>query len=76
MEEKATAHLDVLELAASTAVGGGGLFAPHLAARRRRTQELELAQREKVQAHAGLHDHPGRPLAQLIGVLLRRRHNS
>jgi hypothetical protein len=52
VEKKATAHLDVLKLAASIAVGGGGLFALYLAARRQRTQELELAQREKVQAHA------------------------
>lgn len=59
VEKKASAHLDVLKLAASIAVGGGGLFALYLAARRQRTQELELeerkrelAQRDKVQVHA------------------------
>jgi uncharacterized protein YjbI with pentapeptide repeats len=51
-DKKSTAHLDVLKLTASIAVGGGGLFALYLAARRQRTQELELAQREEVQAHA------------------------
>ncbi|PRY35090.1 pentapeptide repeat-containing protein [Umezawaea tangerina] len=58
-DKKAAAYLDVLKLAASIAVGGGGLFALYLAARRQRTQELELEerkreleQRERVQAHA------------------------
>ncbi|WNV86689.1 hypothetical protein [Umezawaea sp. Da 62-37] len=51
-DKRATAVLEVFKLAASVAVGGGGLFALYLAARRQRTQELELAQREKVQAHA------------------------
>ncbi|WNV86653.1 pentapeptide repeat-containing protein [Umezawaea sp. Da 62-37] len=50
-DKRATAHLDVLKLTASIAVGGGGLFALYLAARRQRTQELELAQRKSVQAH-------------------------
>ncbi|WNV84903.1 hypothetical protein [Umezawaea sp. Da 62-37] len=57
-DKKSTAHLNVLKLAASIAVGGGGLFALYFAARRQRTQELELekraeelAQRERVQAH-------------------------
>jgi hypothetical protein len=50
-DKKSAAHLDVLKLAASIAVGGGGLFALYLAARRQRTQELELAQRERAQAH-------------------------
>jgi hypothetical protein len=53
-DKKSTAHLDVLKLTASIAVGGGGLFALYLAARRQRTQELELAQRERAQAHAEL----------------------
>ncbi|WNV92092.1 pentapeptide repeat-containing protein [Umezawaea sp. Da 62-37] len=60
-DKKSTAYLDVLKLAASIAVGGGGLFALYLAARRQRTQELELekrteelAQRERAQAHAEL----------------------
>ncbi|HWO58966.1 MAG TPA: hypothetical protein VNO31_02835 [Umezawaea sp.] len=44
----------MLKLTASIAVGGGGLFALYLAARRQRTQELELAQREKAQAHTEL----------------------
>jgi len=59
LDKRATAHLDVLKLAASIVVGGGGLFALYLAARRQQTQEFELeerkrelAQREKVQAHA------------------------
>ncbi|MCP3800687.1 pentapeptide repeat-containing protein [Allokutzneria sp. A3M-2-11 16] len=64
--KKATAQLDAIKVAASTAVGGGGLFALYLAARRQRTQELELdarhaelrhreaelAQRDRVQSHA------------------------
>ena len=54
LDKRAAAQLDVLKLAASIAVGGGGLFALYLAARRQRIQELELAQREKVQAHAEL----------------------
>lgn len=58
-EKRATAELDALKLAASIVVGGGGLFALYLAARRQRTQEMELdarhaelAQRDRVQAHA------------------------
>ncbi|GAA4547006.1 pentapeptide repeat-containing protein [Amycolatopsis samaneae] len=57
-EKKATAHLDAVKIAASIAVGGGGVFALYLAARRQRTQEFELAaryaelaQRDRVQAH-------------------------
>jgi hypothetical protein len=50
-DKRATALLDVLKLAASITVGGGGLFALYLAARRQRTQELELEQRKQVQAH-------------------------
>jgi hypothetical protein len=57
-EKKATAQMDAVKVAASVAVGGG-LFALYLAARRQRTQELELAarhaelaQRDRVQAHA------------------------
>jgi len=41
-------------LAASIAVGGGGMFALCLAGRRQRTQKLELAQRERVKTHAEL----------------------
>lgn len=65
VEKKAAAQLDAVKVAASIAVGGGGLFALYLAARRQRTQELELdarhaelrhreaelAQRDRVQAH-------------------------
>jgi uncharacterized protein YjbI with pentapeptide repeats len=51
-DKKAAAQLDAVKVAASIAVGGGGLFALYLAARRLRVQELELAQRERVQAHA------------------------
>lgn len=57
-EKKATAQLDAIKIAASIAVGGGGLFALYLAARRQRTQELELmaryaelAQRDRAQNH-------------------------
>ncbi|MBN9747901.1 hypothetical protein DMP23_43615 [Amycolatopsis sp. A1MSW2902] len=50
-DKKAAAQLDAVKVAASIAVGGGGLFALYLAARRLRIQELELAQRERVQAH-------------------------
>ncbi|RDI35386.1 pentapeptide repeat-containing protein [Lentzea flaviverrucosa] len=58
-EKRATTQLDALKLAASIVVGGGGLFALYLAARRQHTQELELdarqaelAQRDRIQAHA------------------------
>ncbi len=58
-EKKATAQLDAIKIAASIAVGGGGLFALYLAARRQRTQELELmaryaelTQRDRAQNHA------------------------
>jgi uncharacterized protein YjbI with pentapeptide repeats len=65
-EKRAAAQLDAVKIAASIAVGGGGLFALYLAARRQRTQELELevrhaelrhreaelAQRDQAQAHA------------------------
>lgn len=51
-EKKATAHLDAVKTASAIAVGGGGLFALYLAARRQRTQELELAQRDHAQDHA------------------------
>ena len=58
VEKKAAAHLDAVKVAASIAFGGGGLFALYLAARRQRTQELELdarraelAQRDRAQAH-------------------------
>lgn len=57
-KDRASAQLDTVKIAASIAVGGGGLFALYLAARRQRTQELELearhvelAQRDRVQAH-------------------------
>lgn len=54
MDKKVSALLDTVKVAASLAVGGGGLFALYLAARRQRTQELELAQRERVHAHTEL----------------------
>ncbi|MCP2242707.1 hypothetical protein [Lentzea aerocolonigenes] len=44
-DKKATALLDMVKVAASLAVGGGGLFALYLAARGQRTQELKLALR-------------------------------
>jgi uncharacterized protein YjbI with pentapeptide repeats len=64
-EKKAAAQLDVVKIAASVVVAGGGLFALYLAVRRQRTQELELEarheelrhrqaeldQRDRVQAH-------------------------
>jgi hypothetical protein len=51
-KELATVQLDVVKVVSGIAVGGGGLFALYLAARRQRTQELELAQRETVHALA------------------------
>ncbi|TQM80958.1 hypothetical protein FHX81_3317 [Saccharothrix saharensis] len=48
--KRATAQLDAVKTASGIAVGGG-LFALYLAARRQRTQELELSQRERAQAH-------------------------
>ncbi|MCS7484129.1 pentapeptide repeat-containing protein [Umezawaea endophytica] len=65
-KDLASAQLDVVKVASGIAVGGGGLFALYLAARRQRTQELELdirrdelrnreselAQRDRVQVHA------------------------
>jgi uncharacterized protein YjbI with pentapeptide repeats len=50
-DNKATAQLDAVKTASGIAVGGGGLFALYLAARRQRTQELELAQRDRAQDH-------------------------
>jgi uncharacterized protein YjbI with pentapeptide repeats len=47
-KDRATAQLDVVKVVSGIAVGGGGLFALYLAARRQRTQELELIQRETV----------------------------
>ncbi|GAB3890228.1 hypothetical protein GCM10029964_061400 [Kibdelosporangium lantanae] len=51
-EKEAAAHLDVVKVASGFAVGGGGVFALYLSARRQRTQELELTHREAVHAHA------------------------
>ncbi len=51
-KELATAQLDVVKVVSGIAVGGGGLFALYLAARRQRTQEMELEQRETVHALA------------------------
>ena len=65
-DKRAAAQLDVVKTASGIAIGGGGLFALYLAARRQRTQELELevrrdelrnrrvelAQRDRAQAHA------------------------
>uniref|UniRef100_UPI003F49077F hypothetical protein n=1 Tax=Saccharothrix espanaensis TaxID=103731 RepID=UPI003F49077F len=55
-KDRATARLDAVKIAASVAVGGGGLFALYLAALRQRTQEdelkarhAELAQRDRAQ---------------------------
>lgn len=45
--QKTTALLDVVKVASGIAVGGGGLFALYLAARRQRTQEKELAHTEE-----------------------------
>lgn len=49
-EKRTAALLDVVKVASGVALGGGGLFTLYLAARRQRTQELELAQREQAQA--------------------------
>lgn len=58
-EKRASAHIEALKVASGIVIGGGGLFALYLAARRQRTQELELevrrielAQRDRVQVHA------------------------
>ncbi|WP_051766847.1 pentapeptide repeat-containing protein [Saccharothrix syringae] len=48
----ATAQLEAVKIAASVLVAAGGLYALYLTARRQRTQELELAQRDRVQEHA------------------------
>lgn len=50
-KDRVSAQLDAIKTALGIAVGGGGLFALYLAARRQRTQELELAQRERAQVH-------------------------
>ncbi|MEV8440801.1 pentapeptide repeat-containing protein [Actinosynnema sp. NPDC051121] len=59
VEKRTAAHVEAVKLASGIVVGGGGLFALYLAARRQRTQELELevrrgesAQRDRAQAHA------------------------
>lgn len=51
VRERAAAQLDALKIAASVAVGIGGLFALYLAARRQRTQELELPSRHTELRH-------------------------
>jgi hypothetical protein len=58
-ENRASAHIEALKVASGIVIGGGGLFALYLAARRQRTQELELevrrselAQRDRVQTHS------------------------
>ncbi len=50
-KDRLSSQLDAIKTASGIAVGGGGLFALYLAARRQRTQELELAQRERAQSH-------------------------
>jgi uncharacterized protein YjbI with pentapeptide repeats len=51
VDKRATAHLEAVKVASAIAVGGGGLFALYLAARRQRAQELELdLRREEVRA--------------------------
>ncbi|MEU3649675.1 pentapeptide repeat-containing protein [Lentzea sp. NPDC034063] len=47
LDKRATAHLEAVKVASAIAVGGGGLFALYLAARRQRTQELELELRRE-----------------------------
>ncbi|MET9226151.1 pentapeptide repeat-containing protein [Lentzea sp. NPDC003310] len=58
-EKRTSAQIEAVKLASGIVVGGGGLFALYLAARRQRTQELELevrrielTQRDRVQIHA------------------------
>ncbi len=63
-KDRATAQLDAVKVAASIAVGGGGLFALYLGARRQRTQELELDQRERVQDDIR-HDSDARRVTEL-----------
>lgn len=63
-KDRVTAQLDAVKVAASIAVGGGGLFALYLAARRQRTQELELDQRERAQNDLR-HDSDARRVTEL-----------
>ncbi|MFB9923929.1 pentapeptide repeat-containing protein [Amycolatopsis halotolerans] len=59
VDKRTLAQIEAVKVASGVIVGGGGLFALYLAARRQRTQELELqvrqielAQRDRVQVHA------------------------
>jgi uncharacterized protein YjbI with pentapeptide repeats len=49
--ELVTARLDALRVGLSIAVGGGGVFALHLAWRRQRATEADLDNRERALAH-------------------------
>ncbi|MBP2340266.1 hypothetical protein JOF41_006444 [Saccharothrix coeruleofusca] len=51
-KDAASTRLETVKFAASVAVAGGGFFALYLAARRQRTQELELAQRHAEFDHS------------------------
>jgi hypothetical protein len=48
-KDRVSAQLAAIKAASGVAVGGGGLFALYLAARRQRTQELEQRERAQVQ---------------------------
>ncbi len=50
-KELISMRLDAVKVASATAIGGGGLFALYLTARRQRTQELELDQRRDEFRH-------------------------
>jgi hypothetical protein len=58
-KDRAAAQLDVVKIVASIAAGGGALVALYLAARRQRTQELELTHTE--------HDAAARRITDLYG---------
>lgn len=47
-KDQATVRLDALKIGLSVGVGGGGVFALYLAARRQRSIELQLQQAERV----------------------------
>ncbi|MFE9750227.1 pentapeptide repeat-containing protein [Saccharothrix saharensis] len=63
-KDAAGTRLEAVKIAASVAVAGGGLFALYLAARRQRTQELELAHRQEELAHS-THDATERRVTEL-----------
>lgn len=63
-KDAANTRIETVKIAASVAVAGGGLFALYLAARRQRTQEMELTQRRDEFAHSE-HDATERRVTEL-----------